>query len=310
MKPHSRREFFRSAGTVGAGLAAGAVSVSASVGRRPNNDELGLLYDATKCVGCKACMAACKRVNAAFGGLAVERASFDEDSLWDSPRDLSGGTRTIIKVGRAADRSSFVKHSCMHCQNPACVSACPVKAMTKDPVTGIISYRKSTCIGCRYCQIACPFNIPKFQWERAVPQIVKCDLCRSTDLKDKGIPACADTCPTGAILFGKRSELLKEAGARLNREPRRYVRQIYGEHEAGGTNVLLLAAIPFPALGLPRLGPESPVELSERIQHTIYKGLVAPAALLLALGAIARRNQRRSGSGHSAGPLNQPRQGA
>ena len=83
--------------------------------------------------------------------------------------------------------------------------------MTKEPVTGIVDYNKNTCIGCRYCQVACPYNIPKFQWEKALPQIVKCDLCKNTNLREKGISACAETCPTGAIKFGKRKELLEEA---------------------------------------------------------------------------------------------------
>ena len=211
-----------------------------------------MLYDATKCVGCKACMAACKRVNAGPGGLAFEQARFDQDGLWDAPEDLSGNTRTLIKLFKDTKGWSYIKYSCMHCQKPSCVSVCPVSAMTKDPVTGIVDYSKDTCIGCRYCQVACPFNIPKFQWDRTLPQIVKCDLCRDTNLKDKGIPACAETCPAGAILFGKREELLAEARTRLQQHPERYVPHIYGEHEIGGTNHLYLAALPFDRLGLAR----------------------------------------------------------
>ena len=125
-----------------------------------------MLYDATKCVGCKACMAACKRVNARPGGLAFEQARFDQDGLWDAPEDLDGNTRTLIKLFKDTKGWSYIKYSCMHCQKPSCVSVCPVSAMTKDPVTGIVDYSKDACIGCRYCQVACPFNIPKFQWDR------------------------------------------------------------------------------------------------------------------------------------------------
>ena len=130
-----------------------------------------MLYDATMCVGCKACMTACKRVNGDFGNLSYERASFDPDGLWDAPQDLSGSTRTLIKLYKENDKNwSYVKYSCMHCQKPSCVSVCPVSAMTKDKQTGVVDYNKDTCIGCRYCQIGCSFNIPKFQWEKTSPR--------------------------------------------------------------------------------------------------------------------------------------------
>lgn len=250
-----------------------------------------MLYDATLCVGCKACMAACKRVNAGPGALGYEKAKFDQDSLWDAPEDLSGSTRTLVKLYKTPGQWSYVKYSCMHCQKPSCVSVCPVRAMTKNPVNGIVDYSKDTCIGCRYCQVACPFNIPKFQWDRTIPQIVKCDFCRSTNLKQKGIPACAETCPAGAIMFGKRSELLQVARQRLQLKPGRYVNHIYGEHEVGGTNHLYLAAVPFPDMGFPKLPSDPPASFSERIQHTIYKGFIAPLALYASLCFIAVRNR-------------------
>ncbi|MFO1502127.1 MAG: hydrogenase 2 operon protein HybA [Verrucomicrobiota bacterium] len=306
MNDYSRRAFLKSVTAAGTGWITAGQPTAASAGHSPNNKELGLLYDATRCIGCKACMAACKRVNAGAGALGYEQARFDPDGLWDAPTDLSGSTRTIIKLARDGSRRwSFIKQSCLHCQRPSCVSVCPVKAMTKDPVTGIVDYRKSICIGCRYCQIACPFNVPKFQWDRTVPRIVKCDLCRTTNLREKTQPACAEVCPTGAIAFGRRGALLQEAAGRLAKYPSRYVPHVYGEHEGGGTNVLFLAAVPFELLGLPRLGPSSPAELSETVQHTIYKGLIAPAALLLAVGLVAYRNQK--GRGHSRAMASSPR---
>ena len=254
-----------------------------------------MLYDATKCVGCKACMSACKRVNGDYGALSYEQAKFDPDKLWDAPKDLSGSTRTLIKLVKESPKEwSYVKYSCMHCQKPSCVSVCPVAAMTKDKQTGIVDYNKNTCIGCRYCQVACAFNIPKFQWEKAIPQIVKCDLCKNTNLKQKGISACAEVCPTGAIMFGKRKELLAEAKKRLSDQPKRYINHIYGEHELGGTNHLYLAGMQFKKLGLPELKSEAPAEFSEKIQHTIYKGFIAPVALYSTLCFIAVRNMKKS----------------
>ena len=164
--------------------------------------------------------------------------------------------------------------------------------MTRDPESGIVDYNKNACIGCRYCQVACAFSIPKFQWDKAIPQIVKCDLCKNTNLPKKGISACAETCPTGAILFGKRKDLLAEANRRLREHPGTYLNHIYGEHEVGGTNHLYLARMQFNKLGLPTLKDEAPAEFSEKIQHTIYKGFIAPVALYGTLCFIAVKNLR------------------
>ncbi len=300
MDRQSRRGFLKAVGT-GAGALAAAPAALASSGAAPhlNNNELGMLYDATKCVGCKACMSACKRENNEQGNLRCDQAAFDtnETPLWDAPNDLSGNNRTVIKLYKESGKPwSFVKHSCMHCQDPACVSVCPVKALVKDRETGVVHYDKTACIGCRYCQLACPFNIPKFQWDRPIPQIVKCNFCMQTTLKTKGITACADACPTGAILFGKRKDLLREARARINAFPSKYQPAIYGEHEVGGANHLYLSSVPFTKLGLPVLPEAAPPRFSEKIMHTIYKGFVAPIALYATLCAIALRNLRHDKS--------------
>lgn len=298
MKNHNRRDFFKVVGAAGSALMASAAPASASTEVRVNDNELGMLYDATKCVGCKACMAACKRVNGDYGSLSYEHAHFDTDDTWDAPEDLSGDTRTIIKLHKEGHRWSYIKHSCMQCQKPSCVSVCPVSAMFKDKETGIVDYNKNTCLGCRYCQIACAFNIPKFQWDRTIPQIVKCDLCRNTRLKEKGVCACAEVCPTHAIFFGKRKDLLQEARKRLQENPTKYVQHIYGEHEVGGTNHLYIASVPFEKLGVPTLPSKAPAALSEKIQHTIYKGFVAPVAIYGALGFMALKTMKQHGAHH------------
>jgi Fe-S-cluster-containing dehydrogenase component len=300
MDRQSRRGFLKSVGTGACAFALAPVAeASSGAEAHVNNEELGMLYDATKCVGCKACMSACKRVNNDGGNLECDRAKFDknETPLWDAPEDLSGNNRTIIKLYKESGKPwSYVKFSCMHCQNPACVSVCPVSALTKDKQTGVVDYNKSACVGCRYCQLACPFNIPKFQWDRAIPQIVKCNFCKNTYLKEKGITACADACPTGAILFGKRMDLLQEARKRLQANPSKYIPTIYGEKEVGGSNHLYLAGVPFAKLGLPALPEAAPTRFSEKIMHTIYKGFVAPVALYAAICLIAMRNLRHDKS--------------
>ncbi len=301
MSKQTRRTFLKTIGLGGAAIMAAAGGVcQASEQSGVNNEALGMLYDATMCVGCKACMTVCKRVNSDFGGLSFEKAPFDQDGIWDAPQDLSGSTRTLIKLYKESDdRWSYIKYSCMHCQKPSCVSVCPVSAMTRDKQTGIVDYNKDTCIGCRYCQVGCSFNIPKFQWEKSLPQIVKCDLCKNTNLKEKGISACAETCPVGAIAFGKRKDLLEIAHNRLKENPGRYMQHVYGEHELGGTNHLYLAGVPFDKLGLPILPENAPAEFSEKIQHTIYKGFVAPVALYSTLCFIALKNQKKHEGSHN-----------
>ncbi len=288
MSPLTRRQFL-GAGIAGACAAGLPKKAAASAGPVDNDKFEGLLYDATKCIGCKACVASCKRVN----DLPPQKGEFDDLGLWDAPMDLDDKTRNIIKLYKEDDKHfSFVKVQCMHCQKPSCVSVCPVTAMQQDE-NGTAFYDKEKCIGCRYCQVACPFSIPRFQWDKVLPQIVKCDLCKFTNKATKGVPACADVCPTKAVIFGKRSDLLAEAKKRLAAEPGRYIQKVYGEHEVGGTNVLYISAVEFDKLGLMEMPTESPAAFSEKIHHTIYKGFIAPVALYGSLFAAAYINRRR-----------------
>ena len=222
----NRRDFLKgvlASGAAGVAVAAASVStpaVARETKTRPP-EALGLLYDATLCVGCKACVAACKTVNenpAEFSTL---------DHLWDTPLDTSGYTFNIIKMYRNGTMEkkdaetngyAFMKTSCMHCADPSCVSACPVSAMTKDPVTGVVGYSADACIGCRYCVAACPFGIPKYQYDQVAGKIGKCELCRHRH-KDGKYSGCAEVCPTGATLFGKTEDLLAEAKRRLAMKP-------------------------------------------------------------------------------------------
>jgi formate dehydrogenase iron-sulfur subunit len=210
-----------------------------------------ILIDTTKCIGCRACQVACKSWNDLKGG----KATFSE--TWSNPRFLSSNQYTRI-VFREIPRSDgrlewhFISRRCMHCLDPACVSACPVAALVKLP-SGPVVYDDERCIGCRYCMMACPFQIPKFQWESAVPLVRKCTFC--ADRQAMGLaPACTTTCPTGTLLFGERAELLTEAHRRLGLEPKKYYPQVYGEKIAGGTSKLYLTPLSFEELGLTQVG--------------------------------------------------------
>jgi Fe-S-cluster-containing dehydrogenase component len=279
-----RRQALRIAAAAGA--AAVAVPAAAREAKRPSADDQGLLVDVTRCVGCRACQTACKEANQ----LPPNRADVD-GGIYDAPLDLDGSTKNVIQLARGpGGETAFVKRQCMHCADPACVSVCMAGALHKI-AGGVVAYDKGVCVGCRYCQVACPFDVPKFQWHTAVPVIVKCELCRG---RDKG-PACAEVCPREAVVHGKRGALLAEARRRLAAEPARYVPKIYGEADGGGTNVLYLASqgVPFDALGFPKL-PERPLpELSESIQHGIYRYGLAPIALWTAVAVVQLRNRKK-----------------
>ena len=166
------------------------------------------------------------------------------DGLHQAPEDLNAFTKNIIKLYKPTDSSpdSFVKQQCMHCLDPACVAACPFKALWKNDGNGVVDWEPSRCIGCRYCEIACPYHVPKFEWDRINPKIVKCELCRPRLAKGYE-PACTSVCPTHAVIFGSREGLLTTAMDRIAQSPDKYFEnRVYGEHEAGGTQVLYLSS--------------------------------------------------------------------
>jgi formate dehydrogenase iron-sulfur subunit len=240
-----------------------------------SSEGMAMLYDATKCVGCRACQVACKRRH------ELPSESADPQGLYDNPSDLSASTWTLIQMAKPEEGGdwSFVKRQCMHCQHPACASACPVSALHQTEY-GAVVYEPDRCIGCRYCMVACPFGIPKFEWEKSLPYVRKCDFC--VDRLEAGMePACAAACPTGAITFGERDSLIAEAESRIQNNPDKYVNHIYGKEELGGTSMLYLSHVPFDKLGLPPLDSEPVTELSETVATYGTPSVAASVAVFL-----------------------------
>jgi Fe-S-cluster-containing dehydrogenase component len=225
------------------------------------------------------------------------------------PSDLNGQTKNVIKLYKDPDspERSYFKAQCMHCVDPACVGACMIGALQKRE-HGIVTYDSFYCSGCRYCQMVCPFEIPKFEWEKLAPKIVKCELCNHR-LKEDKQPGCTEVCPRHAVIYGKRTDLLAEAKRRIAENPKKYKGQkrgdppkVYGETEAGGTQCLYLSHVPFEKLGLPDLSPEPVPHVAQTVQHGIYQGAVAPAALYLVLGAVVFRNRKKQQEAAPEGP--------
>jgi formate dehydrogenase iron-sulfur subunit len=268
----NRRQFIKLAGLGLGGVLLSPKGAKAS-GEGDVENAVAMLYDATKCIGCRACQTACNDWN-------NNPPEPDPSGLYDAPKEISAYTWTVIQLYDGGDEWSFARQGCMHCVDPACASACPVHALQKTP-EGPVTYDPKRCIGCRYCMVACPFNVPRFTWDKVLPVVGKCTLCNDRLAMGLG-PACAERCPTGALIWGTRGELLAEARGRLEGNPDKYEDHIYGEHDAGGTSVLHISHVPFEKLGLPDLGPEPIPALNDWLAPVILPSILAGGVLILA----------------------------
>jgi formate dehydrogenase iron-sulfur subunit len=241
-----RRFFLKSCAALGAAGAASALPVKASDAAEPMTarDGFGVLVDTTQCLGCRACEVACAEAN---GNPEPDRIG--DDAIFTSHRETSENQFTVVNKATGQGDDRYAKSQCLHCIVPACASACPVKALDKTD-TGPVIYHKDRCIGCRYCMVACPFGVPKYEYDKAIPYVRKCTMCFSRLAEGKQ-PACVENCAGGALQFGKRSELLLEAKKRVYAPGSKYLPHIYGENEAGGTSWLYISDRPFSEFGFP-----------------------------------------------------------
>jgi Fe-S-cluster-containing dehydrogenase component len=284
----TRREAFKNLakGSIGLPILAAALPAVAHAEEEapmPKN-ALGMLYDATKCVGCKSCMVACSQANNLPPDTRI-------DGLHQAPPALNSFTKNIIKLYRTADGSdhSYFKQQCMHCADPACVTACMFGGLRKEKDTGIVWWLGSKCVGCRYCEVACPFHIPTFTWDGFNPKIVKCELCRERLAKGQE-PGCTTVCPTQAVIYGHRDQLLAEAKRRIAANPGRYFEnRVYGENDGGGTQVLYLSRVGFDKIGLPSLS-ENSIPSGLKYSHMLYKWMALPVAIFAGMAIFANKN--------------------
>jgi len=277
-----RRDFLKVLGAAGGtALTAGQLRAEETNG---NKEFVGVLVDTTRCVGCRSCEVACAEAN------HLPMPDLDDDSVYEKERQPSETQFTVVNYYDTGAGQFSAKKQCMHCNQPACASACLVKAMlkTKD---GPVIWREDRCMGCRYCMLSCPFDIPKFEYHSSNPRIRKCTMCWAR-LQQGQQPACVEACPAEALLFGKRRDLLEEGRKRIYDDPDNYVHHIYGEHEAGGTGVLYLAAVPFDQLGFKTEIEKTPYpELTKEFLYGVPVVLLLWPAFLLAL-SNATRGQR------------------
>ncbi|MFC1867194.1 sulfate respiration complex iron-sulfur protein HmcB [Thermodesulfobacteriota bacterium] len=288
----SRRKFLGWLSAAGAGTVLGKTANAASNKNFKGYPESsGVLYDNMLCIGCRKCEEGCNSVNE----LPPPEHPFDDLSVLDNKRRTDPKAYTVVNRYddvKNARTPLYRKIQCNHCQEPACASSCFVRAYTKTK-TGAVTYDSSVCVGCRYCMIACPFEIPTFEYDKALsPRIMKCTMCYPRLLEGK-LPGCVLFCPTEALTFGKRSDLIKIARERIRKYPDRYIDHIYGEHEMGGTSWLYLSGVPFKELGMREdLGIKPAPELTKGALSTVPMVVGLWPVLLAGIYAISKRKNK------------------
>jgi Fe-S-cluster-containing dehydrogenase component len=286
----SRRKFLGWIGAAGMTAAAGRKASAATTHHFEGYpDSMAVLHDITLCIGCRRCEGACNVVNE----LPAPEKPFTDLSVLEKQRRTTAKTYTVVnqKPGRQG-APVYVKDQCNHCLEPACASACFVNAFTKTK-EGAVVYDASVCVGCRYCMIACPFEIPTYEYDSAfTPRIMKCTMCHPRVIEGK-LPGCVESCPTESLVFGKRDDLLKIARQRITRRPDKYVDHIYGEREMGGTSWLYLSSEPFERVGMRMdLGVTPAPELTAGALGAVPMVVGLWPVLLTGIYAMSKRKEK------------------
>jgi len=278
------------AGIAGSGLKAGRLR-AAEIGG--DKEFMGVLADTTRCIGCRSCEEACAEIN------NLPAPDLDNETIFDNRRTTSEIQYTVVNRYETEDEEEiFVKTQCMHCNQPACVSACLVKAMEKTKEGPVIW--NTNCMGCRFCMVSCPFDIPKFEYDKWNPAIQKCTLCWEKRVKKGEQPACVEACPADALFFGTRREIIDEANRRIYEDPENYVHHIYGEHEVGGTSWLYLSAVPFEQIGFRTdLGTTAYPVFSAGFLYAVPVVLILWPPLLAGINCLTKREEDNKKEGEN-----------
>lgn len=244
----SRRKFFGFLGAAGCSTAIIKPAHASKKHFKGYPESYGVLHDNVRCIGCRNCEEGCNIVNK----LPEPEKPFNDLSVLDKKRRTTTNAHTVVNRYdniKGKNAPVFSKMQCNHCLEPACASVCFVKAFKKTK-EGAVTYDASVCVGCRYCMIACPFEIPTYEYDEAfTPRVMKCTMCHDR-VKDNKLPGCVESCPNEALTFGKRDDLIKIARERIRKYPDQYQNHIYGEHEMGGTSWLYLSSVPFKEVGM------------------------------------------------------------
>lgn len=257
--------------------------------------EKAILYDATKCMGCRACQVACKQWNERKAEETTNRGTYE------NPPDLSPQTWVKIRFIEVERKGKvdwlFVRQACMHCTEAACVKVCPTHALYRHEL-GFVAYDKDLCSGCGYCEDFCPFHVPRSTRDLAtgIAKMDKCTLCTTPGLDRLAAgeePACVKACPTGALVFGDRDELVAEGRKRVQAlKDKGYSNAyLYGDKELGGLHVMYVLDDSPEVYGLP-VAPKVPALATawKDIVHPVGWGLMGLSAIGLGLNyLIARR---------------------
>lgn len=282
----NRRDFLSLAALSSASLLTGTARASSDAPEVSCDQAYGVLVDTVVCIGCRKCEWACQREH--FNPEAVV-TDFEDKSVFQQHRRMDDTEYTVVNQffnPKEDNKAYSMKVQCMHCNDPACASACIVGALTKNP-QGPVEYDAWKCIGCRYCIVACPFQVPAYEYGNALdPQVRKCTFCADRVLHEGREPACVEICPNEALTFGERHALLDVARSRIRSFPEKYNDHIYGEKEVGGTSWMYLAPTEFSQTELPKLPLKALPPNTETIQHAIFKWFVPPVALYGLLGLI------------------------
>jgi len=277
-----RRGFLKTSLVVGA--AALSSNKTNAQDKRDPEEFVGILVDTTRCIGCRACELACGEEH----DLLVPDVL--NDGALEKHRKTSVEQWTVVNKYETEKGDVFVKRQCMHCYQAACATACPTEAMLKTE-QGPVTWNGNKCIGCRYCMVSCPFEMPKFEYNEWNPKLQKCTMCFER-LEEGQKPACVEACPTDALMFGTRVKNLEIARHRIYSHPDEYVHHIYGENEVGGTGYIYLSAVPFDQIGFRTdLGTTPYPEYTKDFLYTVPMVLFGAPAFLLGLNALARSSK-------------------